>query len=95
MTKKRIYLQQLAEYFISTGRVLTKAEYDAATDTPIRSFFIKRTIGNWARMEKLLKTNHPEVYEVIKPEPVKPVVKVPTVVKAPVLKEEPKDELQG
>ena len=85
VTRKKKYLETLAAYFISKGRVLTEKEYKEATDTPMRFFFIKRYIGKWAKMELMLRKNFPEVYEVL----AKPKVEVPKP--APVVKKaEPK-----
>ena len=91
-TRKQAYLEQLAKYFISKGKILTEKEYKEARDTPIRFFFIKRKIGNWKKMEVLLKKNHPDVYEVInKPNPVKQEPK-PVPKPVPIIKKvEPKE----
>jgi len=64
-TKRKRLLEQLAAYFIQCGGVLTESEYKARKDVPIRYFFIKRYIGNWAKTMQLLKKNFPEVYEVV------------------------------
>ena len=86
VTRKKKYLETLAAYFISKGKVLTEKEYKEATDTPMRFFFIKRYIGKWTKLELMLRKNFPEVYEVLA-EPTKVEVPKP----APVVKKaEPK-----
>ena len=36
MTKKSMALKQISDYMAKKGKVLTLAEYNAETDTPIR-----------------------------------------------------------
>jgi len=76
-TRRKKFLEQLADYFIKNGGVMTEQEYKARRDVPIRPFFVKRYIGNWAKVLKLMEKSFPEVYEVTKPEPAekKPEVK--------------------
>ncbi|HAI37824.1 MAG TPA: hypothetical protein DCM40_06720 [Maribacter sp.] len=70
MTKKSMALKQIADYMAKKGKVLTLAEYNAETDTPIRSVMVKRIFGgSWARMEGMLKVAYPELYEAPKPAP--------------------------
>ena len=38
-------LKQIADYMAKKGKVLTLAEYNAETDTPIRSVMVKRIFG--------------------------------------------------
>jgi hypothetical protein len=64
MTKKSMALKQISDYMAKKGKVLTLAEYNAETDTPIRSVIVKRTFGgSWARMEQMLQKSYPELYE--------------------------------
>ena len=68
MTKKSMALKQISDYMAKKGKVLTLAEYNAETDTPIRSVMVKRIFGgSWARMEGMLKVAYPELYESPKP----------------------------
>lgn len=70
MTKKGLALKQIADYMAKKGKVLTLAEYNAETDTPIRSVIVKRTFGgSWARMEGMLKVNYPDLYATPTPAP--------------------------
>ena len=90
-TLKKKYLEQLAAYFISKSKILTSKEYKAETDVPIRPVLIKRKLGNWARIIRLVKANFPEVCEVLEA-PIKKEVKVVAPVKViPKLKEGEKD----
>lgn len=50
-------MDQLREYFISKGKVLTAEEYKAADDAPYRFQIVKRTAGSWARLNSLIDLN--------------------------------------
>ena len=89
MTKKGLALKQIADYMAKKGKVLTLAEYNAETDTPIRSVMVKRIFGgSWARMEGMLKVNYPDLYAAPKPTPAPAPKK--TVAKAKVEKKNAK-----
>lgn len=60
----------MREFFTKKGRTLTYAEYIDLEEVPVRSQVIKRTVGSWARLLKLVG----DIKPVIK-EPVKPVTK--------------------
>ena len=59
MANKKAVLLQLAEYFADKGSMMTPAEYKAADDAPIRFMVAKRPFGSWARMQGMIKANHP------------------------------------
>jgi len=47
-------LKELDAYFKEKGRILSYNEYIKEEDTPVRVHIIKRVIGPWGRMERLL-----------------------------------------
>lgn len=47
-------LKELDTYFKEKGRILTYNEYIKEEDTPVRVHIIKRVVGPWGRMERLL-----------------------------------------
>ena len=61
MANKKAVLLQLAEYFADKG-MMTPAEYKAAEDAPIRFMVAKRPFGSWARMQGMIKANHPTLW---------------------------------
>ena len=62
MANKKAVLLQLAEYFASKGKMMTPVEYKAANDAPIRFMVAKRPFGSWARMQAMIKVNHPTLW---------------------------------
>lgn len=54
MTDKRSIIKTLGNYFAFKGKVLTYEEYKEEKDAPIRLILIKRSIGSWARLLKLV-----------------------------------------
>jgi hypothetical protein len=73
MTGKTKLVEDLKEYFASKGKFLTYLEYVQQEDAPFRAQIVKRHVGTWARLERLVGE--------VKPLPVKASVKAP--VKAP------------
>lgn len=71
MTGKTKLIEDLKEYFASKGKFLTYAEYTQEEDTPFRAQIIKRHVGTWARLERLIG----EVTPLPKEEPKKPADK--------------------
>lgn len=65
MTRKKKILKDLAEYFITKGKVLSKREYLKEKDTPYRSTIVLRQLSSWARIEGLIEYNFPELYSQI------------------------------
>ena len=61
MNKKKI-LKTLADYFAKKGAIMSPAEYKAAEDAPIRFMVAKRSIGSWARVLQMVRTNFPVQY---------------------------------
>jgi hypothetical protein len=47
-------LKELDKYFKEKGKVLTYNEYIQQEDAPVRVHIIKRVVGPWGRMERLL-----------------------------------------
>jgi hypothetical protein len=80
MTGKTKLIEDLKEYFASKGKFLTYSEYISEGDAPFRAQIVKRHVGTWARLERLIGPVKP----LPKKEPVKePVKKAPA---APVKK---------
>jgi len=72
MAKKKL-VDDLREYFTSKGKFLSYQEYIVAQDAPFRAQIVKRYVGTWARLEKMVGEIAPKVA----PKPVaKPVPKV-------------------
>ena len=61
MNKKKI-LKKLADYFAKKGAMMTPVEYKAAEDAPIRFMVAKRSVGSWARVLQMVRTNFPVQY---------------------------------
>lgn len=53
MTKTKL-VNDLREYFASKGKFLSYNEYIEAEDAPYRIQIIKRAVGSWARLEKMV-----------------------------------------
>jgi hypothetical protein len=60
MAKKKL-VDDLREYFTSKGKFLSYQEYTAAEDAPFRAQIVKRYVGTWARLEKLVGEIAPKV----------------------------------
>jgi hypothetical protein len=69
MTGKTKLVEDLKEYFASKGKFLTYLEYVQQEDAPFRAQIVKRHVGTWARLERLVGE--------VKPLPVKAPVKAP------------------
>lgn len=54
MIGKTKLIEDLKEYFTSKGKFLSYAEYIAAEDTPFRAQIVKRHVGTWARLERMI-----------------------------------------
>lgn len=63
MTRKTKLVEDLTEYFTAKGKFLTYNEYIQQDDVPYRPQLIKRTVGSWARLERMIG-------EIKSPEPV-------------------------
>lgn len=70
MSKARL-VADLKEYFASKGKFLNYVEYNAEEDTPYRVQIIKRHVGTWARLERLIGPVEPKPDPKPKPAPVK------------------------
>ena len=79
MTGKTKLIEDLKEYFASKGKFLTYSEYISEGDAPYRAQIVKRHVGTWARLQRLVGD--------IKPLPVKEPAKPKEPIKAPVTKE--------
>lgn len=72
MTGKTKLIEDLKEYFASKGKFLTYSEYISEEDTPFRAQIVKRHVGTWARLQRLVGEVKPlPVKEPVKKEPVK------------------------
>lgn len=60
MAKKKL-VDDLREYFTSKGKFLSYQEYIAAEDAPFRAQIVKRYVGTWARLEKMVGEIAPKV----------------------------------
>lgn len=54
MTGKTKLIEDLKEYFASKGKFLTYSEYITEGDAPYRAQIVKRHIGTWARLQRLV-----------------------------------------
>lgn len=54
MTAKTTLIEGLKEYFASKGRFLSYLEYIDQEDAPYRVHIIRRHVGTWARLERLI-----------------------------------------
>lgn len=82
MTKFAL-VNALRMYFAKLGYMPTYAEYLALEDKPYRPHIIKRMLGSWARVEKMIGPLDP-VIEKLNTVPDKPVEKAP-IEKKPVV----------
>lgn len=62
---KRKMLEVLAIYFMEKGSFLTAREYKAEGDGPYKLPAIRRAFTSYALLPKLMRRNHPEVYQII------------------------------
>jgi hypothetical protein len=65
MTRKTKLVEDLTEYFTKKGKFLSYNEYIQQDDVPYRPQLIKRTVGSWARLERMIG-------EIEAPKPVAP-----------------------
>lgn len=76
MSKAKL-IEQLKEYFTEKGKFLNYVEYTQAEDAPFRAQIVKRHVGTWARLERLIgeiqpkSESKPEPKPAVKPAPVK------------------------
>jgi hypothetical protein len=78
-------LKELDKYFKEKGKVLTYNEYIEQEDAPVRVHIIKRMVGPWGRMERLLGKFPAEVV-------VSVAVETPQAEAVPTPVEEPAEE---
>jgi len=62
-SRKAVALRTLTDYFLEKGEILDKNTYAKQKDTPIPPRNIKRLLGNWSRLPRMIKVNFPEDYE--------------------------------
>lgn len=82
MTAKTALVEELKKYFETKGKFLDYLEYTKQEDAPFRAQVVKRYIGPWARLERLIgevkplsqKVETPKVIEPTKVEAAKPGV---------------------
>lgn len=87
MTGKTKLIEDLKEYFASKGKFLTYSEYISEGDAPYRAQIVKRHIGTWARLQRLVGHIKPLTVKDSKPLPTVEEEKPKEPVKAPVTKE--------
>lgn len=75
MTGKTKLIEDLKEYFASKGKFLTYSEYISEVDAPFRAQIVKRHVGTWARLERLVGEVKPLPVKVEVKEPIKPSTK--------------------
>lgn len=80
MTKTKL-VEELKEYFTSKGKIMSYNEYVLQEDAPIGAQIIRRAIGPWSRLERMLGEINPVAAEVIPELEVAPTVKVAPVTK--------------
>lgn len=54
MTGKTKLIEDLKQYFAAKGKFLTYLEYVQQEDAPFRAQIVKRHVGTWARLERLI-----------------------------------------
>jgi len=67
MARRMALINQLGEYFMKKGKILSIPEYKEQKDAPIRWLLVKREFNSWSRMEKFVNKHFPEI-GTIKPE---------------------------
>lgn len=79
-TRNKIFLEQLARYFESKGKVLNIKEYKESGDVPIRFAQVKRIFGSWTRLEQMVRVNYPDIFDnsgIVKAKPASKVAPKP------------------
>ncbi len=64
-SRKAIALRSLTDYFLEKGEIMDSWTYTRQDDTPVPPRTVKRLIGNWSRIPKMIKVNYPEDYDKI------------------------------
>ncbi len=77
MTGRTKLIEDLKEYFASKGKFLTYSEYISEGDAPFRAQIVKRHVGTWARLQRLVGEVKPLPVKVEGPvkEPPNPLLK--------------------
>ena len=65
MRNKKVVVNQLGEYFMKKGKILSIKEYKEASDAPIRWLIVKRIFNSWSRMESFVNKAFPEIGTVV------------------------------
>lgn len=58
-------IQKLALYFMEKGEFLNYREYKAANDGPFKAPQIRRVVGSWSLVERMIARNFPKEYALI------------------------------
>ncbi len=54
-------INQLGEYFMKKGKILSIPEYKKQKDAPMRWLLVKREFNSWSRMENFVNKHFPEI----------------------------------
>lgn len=65
VTQKAKIIEKLVMYFMEKGKILSYKEYVDAGDGPYRATHIRRKVGSWALIERIISNNYPEEYALI------------------------------
>jgi hypothetical protein len=62
MSRKAKTLRALTDYFLEKGEILDRVTYAKQDDVPVLPRNVKRILGNWSRLPRMIKVNYPEDY---------------------------------
>ena len=65
MNRKATTLRALTDYFLEKGEILSYHDYVRQDDVPMPPRTIKRLLGAWGRLPRMIKVNHPEDFDKI------------------------------
>lgn len=78
--------RDLAMYFAEKGKIMTQAEYIAATDRPVPYSGVRNVGRSYSRAIDMMKQAHPELMEMIEKKKVEAAKPVPAPAPKPVPK---------
>lgn len=64
-SRKGTVLRALTDYFLEKGEIMDSHTYVKQDDIPVPPRTIKRLIGNWSRIKRMIKVNFPEDFNKI------------------------------
>ena len=76
--KKKRLVRELAMYFAEKGRIPTPKEYDRDPARPnfVNLREISKTVGSWPTLLKMVKMDHPQLWEMTQPKIEDPLAKL-------------------